>query len=367
MTHDIVREAVRRIEAGVVAPASGVDTGLADIAFPLVLSHREPQRNGRNPYLPWGAYRRGRINVCPDVQTATLAAEPQSADWQPRQRFGTIFGELGDQRDRAALEARQTISDLLNAERDRAALNLAQRFKHHTRAPWAGSWTHGQRSWHLVSELLPQAVGYAVGTSLAHVGDDLSPSEAANVATGLTLLRQAGVWAFRSDVNGGVICVPEPSVSVNLVDEPHSDGAPAIQWQGAQSVWAYNGEIVPRAWITDPERITDERLSRAGSLPRTEVMLDIYGPERYVQAHGEVIDEGEKGKLWACDHPWQATGWGATTVRLRVVEVLNSTPEPDGSIRTYWLRVPGTTRSAQEGVAWTFGLTADRYRPLVET
>ncbi|MGW6422603.1 DUF6745 domain-containing protein [Nocardia sp. NPDC055053] len=50
-----------------------------------------------------------------------------------------------------------------------------------------------------------------------------------------------------------------------------------------------------------------------------------------------------------------------------MVEVVNSTPEPDGTNRTYWLRVPPTTRTAREGVAWTFGLAADAYEPVQQT
>ena len=50
-----------------------------------------------------------------------------------------------------------------------------------------------------------------------------------------------------------------------------------------------------------------------------------------------------------------------------MVEVVNSTPEPDGTSRTYWLRVPPATRTAKEGVAWTFGLTAETYEPERQT
>jgi hypothetical protein len=35
--------------------------------------------------------------------------------------------------------------------------------------------------------------------------------------------------------------------------------------------------------------------------------------------------------------------------------VVNSTPEQDGTYRRYLLRVPPTTRTAREAVAWTFG------------
>jgi hypothetical protein len=50
-----------------------------------------------------------------------------------------------------------------------------------------------------------------------------------------------------------------------------------------------------------------------------------------------------------------------------MVEVLNSTPEPDGTRKTYFLRVPPNLRTAREAVAWTFGLAGSQYRPERET
>jgi hypothetical protein len=47
--------------------------------------------------------------------------------------------------------------------------------------------------------------------------------------------------------------------------------------------------------------------------------------------------------------------------------VVNSTPEPDGTSRTYFLRVPPNIRTARAGVAWTFGLTEEEYHPLAQT
>lgn len=56
--------------------------------------------------------------------------------------------------------------------------------------------------------------------------------------------------------------------------------------------------------------------------------------------------------------------WTGPTARQWVTD---STPEPDGTSRTYWLRVPPTTRTAREGVSWTFGVTEADYEPLVQT
>ena len=74
---------------------------------------------------------------------------------------------------------------------------------------------------------------------------------------------------------------------------------------------------------------------------------------------------------------------------LVVVEVLNSTPEPDGSVHRFYLRVPpqfgnagskttvafaeggedrrSVARTPHAAIAWTFGLMPDEYRPEVMT
>ena len=52
---------------------------------------------------------------------------------------------------------------------------------------------------------------------------------------------------------------------------------------------------------------------------------------------------------------------------LMLVKVLNSTPEPDGSFKSYFLRVPPTVTTAREAVAWTFQLERDKYSPTTQT
>jgi hypothetical protein len=50
-----------------------------------------------------------------------------------------------------------------------------------------------------------------------------------------------------------------------------------------------------------------------------------------------------------------------------MVKVINSTAEPDGTYKEYFLRVPPDVSSAREGVAWTFGLEPHEYAPAVES
>ncbi len=52
---------------------------------------------------------------------------------------------------------------------------------------------------------------------------------------------------------------------------------------------------------------------------------------------------------------------------LVMVRVKNSTPEPDGHFKYYWLRVPPDSKNAEEAVAWTFGMSKKEYAPAKET
>ena len=49
-----------------------------------------------------------------------------------------------------------------------------------------------------------------------------------------------------------------------------------------------------------------------------------------------------------------------------VVKVLNATPEPDGTFRDYFLRVPPDVSTSREAIAWTFEMEDD-YGPIVQT
>jgi hypothetical protein len=117
---------------------------------------------------------------------------------------------------------------------------------------------------------------------------------------------------------------------------------------------------VPRDFLDELTRLTPERIRDEENAELRRVMLEHYGYDRYLEESGAVpVHRDEAGVLW------RVRLVGDEDVVM--VEVVNSTPEPDGTHRTYWLRVPPSTRTAQEGVAWTFGLDAEAYEPLQQT
>ena len=84
-------------------------------------------------------------------------------------------------------------------------------------------------------------------------------------------------------------------------------------------------------------------------------MVDVLGFENLVRAAGgEPAQQDDYGRLWRL-------GPLLDDEDYVTVEVVNSTPEPDGSFRHYFLRVPPDTKTARAGVAWSFELSVRDY------
>ncbi|MFJ3435332.1 DUF6745 domain-containing protein [Streptomyces cyaneofuscatus] len=135
---------------------------------------------------------------------------------------------------------------------------------------------------------------------------------------------------------------------------------PALAYRDGFALYAWRGMPVPAAFLAELASLTPQRIREEENAELRRVMLEYYGYDRYLTESGaEPVHRDETGILWriALD--------GDEDVVM--VEVVNSTPEPDGTHRTYWLRVPPATRTAKDGVAWTFGMDGAAYAPVRQT
>lgn len=139
----------------------------------------------------------------------------------------------------------------------------------------------------------------------------------------------------------------------------HCANGPALAYRDGWAVYAWKGVIVPRWIIEHPEFIGVRSIAGAVDPQVRRCMIDIFTPARFIAEGGATrVSRDETGVLWRQRWRWEA--WAA-------VEVVNGSPEPDGTFKHYFLQVPATVRSAREGVAWTYGLTEQRYRPMIRT
>ncbi len=251
-------------------------------------------------------------------------------------------------------------------------------------AGWAAHWqSTGAHLWDLTRSLADR-IRAGVTEAVTGTGDGAGPEATAVrlVLLDAVLGQHDAAWLAAFDGHGdrlaGLAAVAEhagwwwPYENVAVVCERpvelHRDEAgrldrgdgPALAFADGFALHAWRGMPVPATFLAGLAGLTPERIRDEENAELRRVMLEYYGYERYLAASGARHEHRDgTGVLWRIEL--------ADDEDVVMVEVVNSTPEPDGTHRTYWLRVPPGTRTAREGVAWTFGLHADAYEPLVQT
>jgi hypothetical protein len=148
----------------------------------------------------------------------------------------------------------------------------------------------------------------------------------------------------------------------------HSLLGPACAYPDGWAIYSVHGVRVPAYIVDAPQQISLEKIDAEQNAEIRRVMIDrykhgkeIHGAAAYMRdAGGTRLDHDERfGTLWhrevIGDEP------------IVMLEVVNSTREPDGSFKHYWLRVPPTVKTSREASAWTFNIKPSEYAPLVET
>jgi hypothetical protein len=112
--------------------------------------------------------------------------------------------------------------------------------------------------------------------------------------------------------------------------------------------------------VEEPQRITIQDIEEESNAEIRRVKMDRFGQARYlIESGAKVIHSDDYGTLYRKEVPGDEP--------LVMVKVCNSTPEPDGSFKDYFLRVDPKCQRAKEAVAWTFGKGEQEYCPEVET
>lgn len=114
--------------------------------------------------------------------------------------------------------------------------------------------------------------------------------------------------------------------------------------------------------LLDPDALFDPTPADVIAEPNLfirQLLLERYGVERFFRDAGaRQIHEDAFGRLCEIRTAGEP---------LSVVRVVNSTAEPNGKRKEYFLRVPPGFDRARDAVAWTFGLSGQEYAPLIET
>lgn len=164
---------------------------------------------------------------------------------------------------------------------------------------------------------------------------------------------EAGLWVFWV-LEREVLAVPRPGIRTDEAERLHCEDGPAVCWpQGAQ-YWFWRGVQVSERLITRPRSYTPAEIQSERNIELRRAMMERYGQEAFLLESGALeMHRDDFGVLYrlpfADDEP------------LVMVKVVNATPEPDGTYKDYFLRVPPNMSRARQAVAWTFNLSEQEY------
>ena len=137
-------------------------------------------------------------------------------------------------------------------------------------------------------------------------------------------------------------------------------GLDADKW-GSISYY-YEGVRIPPHFYTKPDSLSITEVLAHNNTEVRYVGIKIVGMDRVLESNNTTIIHKDKQKNQIL---FQIKGIFEEPVSY--VKVVNSTQEPDGTYKDYYLCVPPEAKKCKEAVAWTFGMSADEYQPEQET
>jgi hypothetical protein len=181
-----------------------------------------------------------------------------------------------------------------------------------------------------------------------------------NKLAGLWELAQSAGWAL-------------PHANICWISERHNIlvrddrgrlsnlAGPACAYPDGWAIYAVHGVRVPADVIETPAaNFTRERILDEPNAEIRRVLIERVGHERFLSlTEAKPIHGDNCGKLYRINLPDDEP--------IVLVEVVNSTPEPEGYCKHYFLRVPPQIAKARDAVAWTFGMQPDEYLPGIQT
>jgi len=160
-----------------------------------------------------------------------------------------------------------------------------------------------------------------------------------------------------------VLYCPFPSkLLVNERGLLHNEDGPAASWKGKFNLYFWNGVEVSKQLIEHPENITAEDVMRETNAERRRCIQEKLGSEAFASLlHLQEIDrdvdlKGNQQILYRTDEKDEVAN-----EHIQFAQVVCPTTG-----RIYFLCVPPDIRNVWDAVAWTFGKTAESYKPDVE-
>jgi hypothetical protein len=164
------------------------------------------------------------------------------------------------------------------------------------------------------------------------------------------------------------LCERPNTLKLDERGRQHCTDGPSMLFNDGYALYNVHGVTMPRGLIEDNSKITVEVIENTENLEVRRCLIDIYGQDKYLLDSGaEKVHEDDYGVLYR------------KTIKddedLVMVKVVNSSPEPDGTFKDYFIRVDPQLRpmstdrrfgeaqkmTARNAIASTFGMTGEVY------
>ena len=153
---------------------------------------------------------------------------------------------------------------------------------------------------------------------------------------------EAGLWLYWITPDS-VIAVERPVLGIDDRSRLHAVGAPAVYWPNTEEKYFFHrGVRITQQIAEEPETIKVSQIEKERNAEVRRVMVEKFGMDRYIKESGaKLVHSDDYGKLWLKEQPGDEP--------LVMVEVVNSTAEPDGTFKDYFLRVDPQLRPLPPG------------------
>jgi hypothetical protein len=136
----------------------------------------------------------------------------------------------------------------------------------------------------------------------------------------------------------------------------HNAAGPCVKFPDGWKIYAWHGVCVPERVIAAPDELNRNDFFDAENVEARRIIQERMGARFVEEIGGRFIHGGAQGVLYEVELPEDPEHVA------RYVQVLDPSTN-----REYYLRVPPDIQTADEALAWTFGLESREYRPAQES
>lgn len=167
--------------------------------------------------------------------------------------------------------------------------------------------------------------------------------------SGLWELAQSAGWALPHE---NICWVSERHTQIHQTRLPngryqlHCDTGPAVSYPDGWNIYYIHGVAVNEQIVVHPETLTLKQINDESNAEVRRIMVERYGYEKFLrESDAKLIDSCPE------DHAMKglrtAKLWGIGEIIM--LDVLNSTPEPDGTTKRYVIPVDGSLYNGKAG------------------